>query len=51
MYYWARSQLINSPSSSPGRIGQPTWLTDKSLGMIIFMLYTSYCIVSIKILI
>lgn len=35
MYYWARSELINSSpsSSSPGRIGQPTWLTDKSSGI------------------
>uniref|UniRef100_A0A2H8TLZ9 Protein cappuccino n=1 Tax=Melanaphis sacchari TaxID=742174 RepID=A0A2H8TLZ9_9HEMI len=32
MYYWARSELINTPSSSPGRIGQPTWLKDKNLG-------------------
>lgn len=40
MYYWARSDLINTPSSSPGRIGQPAWLTDKNLG-IIRILYKS----------
>ncbi|XP_050541260.1 protein cappuccino-like [Daktulosphaira vitifoliae] len=32
MYYWARSELINSPTQSPGRINQQTWLTDKNTG-------------------